>query len=1057
MERFSKLNLFFKQQLCLPKTLIMRLLLLFLIKKIIFFFNKYKKMFLPTPQKLPIFVMQSETIDLIRAQMKGANAHIRKAVRQVMVMTILLVAFLNAGLAQGWEVSFGGVFEESAAAILQTEDEGFIEVGFSQSFGSDSDFDIYIVRTDVDGTEIWSTFYDESNVEHGRDVIQLEDHNFLVLGFINDIDPVIGATPTQVYLMKIDDKGEKLWSHRYENSGMNQRGTKIIATSDGGYAIIGSTIESGETSSDILLIKLDSNADEVWRRVYGDELSQEAQDLLEVENGFVFVANEDEDQSAYDDVAIYRVDETGNIISVKRYGESGSAETVNDLLQTSDGNIVLVGASNNDNNSFFIKSDLNGDTLWTREIVGSIHDDPLSAVTELKDGALVATGQSYPDGIDPKVLLIKLSAEGQLIWRKTLGSEFSVPQFGEDIALAADGGFVIAATSSKASLVFINDMTIIKLDGEGNFYTNLLEGKVFLSTDGCNPYEEGDLDLEGWFVQVEGEDNQFVGSTDAEGNYSIPVDIGSFTVSLLPKNDTWDICSPSSFPVDFTAIYDTLVYNFPVRSAIDNCPLLTVEVSTGILQACSDATYTIEYCNDGSALAENAFVEIELDEELTYVNASIDPSTVVENTLVFQLGDLAVLECGSFTVNVQVACDEIEELQAVSFTTNIFPDTTCSPLSPDWDGAKIEVKGRCEDNQIVFSAKNVGDNPTDVVLGYIIVEDVLMFLNNGEVPILPPGTEVDLGMPITPNEIGSTYRLIAMQSEGAPGNNYPTVFVEGCTQEGNENFTTGMVTQFPDNDQDPYSDIDVQEILTTSGTANILISHPKGYQDSIITQSTDIEYTILFANTTVDTLNRLVIRDTLPAELDLATLSVGPASHPYNAELYNGGILKITFNDLHLLPDGSGEVTDSRGFVKLTLSQKPNLLLGTVIDNSAAVYFDYVAPIITNKVRHVIACEDFLTVGCITVGITEPPVVKGINIRVQPNPTHTSADFIIENCEECGQVEMILRDAHGREVRREQYAGSEFTFQRKNLVPALYFFELRSNGQILQTGKLLIQ
>ena len=104
-----------------------------------------------------------------------------------------------------------------------------------------------------------------------------------------------------------------------------------------------------------------------------------------------------------------------------------------------------------------------------------------------------------------------------------------------------------------------------------------------------------------------------------------------------------------------------------------------------------------------------------------------------------------------------------------------------------------------------------------------------------------------------------------------------------------------------------------------------------------------------------------------------------------------------------------------------------------------------------------IACEDFLTVGCITVGITEPPVVKGINIRVQPNPTHTSADFIIENCEECGQVEMILRDAHGREVRREQYAGSEFTFQRKNLVPALYFFELRSNGQILQTGKLLIQ
>lgn len=1023
--------------------------------------NNIPKMSLPASQKSLIFVMQSETYDLIRVQMNRATAHITKTkvIKQVMVTTILLIAFWSAGLAQGWEVTFGGQFEESAAAILQTVDEGFIEAGFSQSFGNDTDFDIYVVRTDVDGKEIWSSFYDESNVEQARDIIELEDHSFLILGFINDIDAVLGTTPTEVYLMKIDNKGEKKWSRRYENNGSNQRGTKIIPTSDGGYAIIGQSNMPGQTSNDILLIKLDSNAQEEWHRVYEAANSQVGVDLLEVDNGFLFVANEDEVDNVADDVAIYRVDETGNVLSVKRYGASGRLENVNDLLQTRDGNIILVGSSNNDNNSYFIKSDLNGDTLWTLEIVGDPNDDPLKAVVELKDGSIVATGQSFTSGEETRVLLIKLSAEGEVIWRRTLGNEFSFAQFGEDVALTKDGGFAIAATSSRSSLIFINDMAIIKLDGEGNFYTNLLEGKVFWSTDGCNPYEEGDQPLEGWFVQVEGENNSFIGSTDAEGNYSIPVDIGSYTVSLLPQNDTWDICSPTSFPVDFTVNYDTLVFNFPVRSAIENCPLLTVEASTGILEECSDATYIIEYCNDGSALAENAFVEIVLDEELTYVDASIDPSDILEDTVIIQLGDLAPLECGSFTVNVQVTCDEIQSFQAVSFEANIFPDTTCSPLNPDWDGARIKVEGRCENNQIIFSAKNIGNNPPDVILGYIITEDVIMFLDDGEIPPdLPPGgPKQDIGDPIPANEMGSTYRIIAMQSDGAPGNNFPTAFVEGCTQEGSENFTTGIVTQFPDNDQDPYTDIDVQEILTTSGTANILIGHPKGYQDSIITQSTDLEYTILFANTTVDTLNRLVIRDTLPAQLDLATLSVGPSSHPYDAELYNGGILKITFNDLNLLPDGSGEAAESRGFIKLRLSQKPNLPLGTVIDNSAAVYFDYVAPIITNMVHHVIACEDFLTVGCITVGLTEPPVVKGINIRVQPNPTHTSADFFIEECERCGQVEMILRDALGREVRREVYAGTTFTFQRKNLAPALYFFELRSKGQLLQTGKLLIQ
>ena len=255
--------------------------------------------------------------------MNRAIAHITKAkaIKQVMVTTILLIAFWSVGLAQGWEVTFGGQFEESAAAILQTVDEGFIEVGFSESFGSDTDFDIYVVRTDVDGKEIWSSFYDESNVEQARDVIELEDHSFLILGFINDIDAVLGTTPTQVYLMKIDNKGEMLWSRRYENGGRNQRGTKIISTSDGGYAIIGQSNTPGQTTNDILLIKLDSNAEEEWHRVYDAANSQIGVDLLEVDNGFLFVANEDEADDVADDVAIYRVDQTGDILSVKRYGE----------------------------------------------------------------------------------------------------------------------------------------------------------------------------------------------------------------------------------------------------------------------------------------------------------------------------------------------------------------------------------------------------------------------------------------------------------------------------------------------------------------------------------------------------------------------------------------------------------------------------------------------------------------------------------------------------------------------------------------------------------------
>jgi hypothetical protein len=158
-----------------------------------------------------------------------------------------------------------------------------------------------------------------------------------------------------------------------------------------------------------------------------------------------------------------------------------------------------------------------------------------------------------------------------------------------------------------------------------------------------------------------------------------------------------------------------------------------------------------------------------------------------------------------------------------------------------------------------------------------------------------------------------------------------------------------------------------------------------------------------------------------------------------------------------LLPaDGSGSETDSRGYVKFTLSQKPDLLLGTVIENRAAVYFDYVAPDVTNEIRHVLGCETFLMEDCLLVDLQEIPEDNGVHIRVQPNPLHTSAIITIDDCE-CNMLEMVIRDAAGREMRREQINGASFTLHRDRLPAGLYFLEIYTEKQLLRTGKLLIQ
>lgn len=1032
-----------------------------MLTKLLFFFNKWRFLSLNSLGQCFTFVMSTKENDLIQALMKRAKAH--KLMKRGQGFALMFLLFVSSISAQGWEVTFGDDNEDQGVVLTSTIDGGFLAVGYSESFGSDNDFDIYLIRTDIDGTLLWEVTHDEGFIERANDILPLENGDFLLVGKINDLDGTMSGTPDQVYLLRIDSRGRLLWSNRYDNNGLEQSANKISRTADGGYLVIGQTEVEGEDQTDILLIKLDENAEEEWRESYGTAYGDEGVWVTELEDGFSMVANVRNGGNFPDkDIAIYRMDEAGEIVSERVY-PGGNEEFVaaGDAVMTQDDHLIIAGTSANFGKSIIIKSDLNGDTLWTREIaVNPEYNTELYAITELESGDYVATGYTEQDPFsNPGILLVKITPNGDIVWTRVLGLDvFEDWRRGLDIVETEDEDLVIVGTRSQSS-IFINDVSIIKLDSEGNYFTNLIQGIVHWSEDGCDPLEPGDQGLQDWLIQVEGDENTFIGSTDSEGFYSIPVGEGDFTVTLLPRNDAWDICSPSTFPVTFTTRYDTLVFNFPVRTAADACAYLSIDTSTEPLVSCTQTDYLVEYCNDGSAIGNAAFVELILDADLEFVDASVPFTQLAADTIIVELGDLEPLDCGNFTVTVDVSCD-VQDLQAAVFTANIYPNEPCV-VDPNWDGSSMRVSGRCEENSVFFTVRNVGSESSTTRQDLIVIEDQILFLNAPDsIPPLGPGEEYEFpqgGIPA--NEMGSTYRAVVQQVEGHPGSNFPTVAVEGCTIEGEDNFTTGQVTQFPENDQDASVDIDVQEIIvSTFEEATLLIGHPRGYQDSVIERNTDIEYTILFANIGSDTLDRLVIRDTLSQALDFSTFAVGPASHPYVHEMNSSGVLKITFDDLILLPaDGSGSNADSKGFVKFTLSQKPNLPIGTVIENRAAVYFDYVAPELSNSVRHVVNCEDFISGSCLAVDLDDgPPESDGISIRVQPNPFQISTTLVVEGCE-CSDLEVAIFDAAGRELRREQFIGTMHTLHRNGLPSGIYFLEVTSEGRIVQTGKLLVQ
>ncbi len=958
--------------------------------------------------------------------------------------------------AQGWDILFGGVREDFAYSVIQTKDHGYITVGFSESFaGSDMIFDLnaYAVRTDVDGTPIWSKSFSEgisSNVpDYGYQVIETEEEDLLIVGAIRENNSL------NVYLLKTDKEGNVLWKKTYGTPEFDETGFGIVEARDGeGYAIIGLVADPDVTgSADILLIRTDDEGNQLWSETYGGQNRDEGTSIVALEDGFVFSAISKEDDDQHNNIFLARTDSQGDTIWTKSIGEIGIGEEARDLVLSRDDNyLVLVGATDDLAKSLIAKYDLQGEELWTTEIAG---EGRLNDVVEIKGGAFVACGYRDITPLKQAVLLVKVDPDnGDLSWEKVIEGNIRT-KFAEGLAQTFDGGFIIAGYNSLDDGFAFNDIALIKTDENGDLITNHIIGKVYYSNDGCNGYEEEDVNLRDWIVKAESDYATFFATTDENGNYDIRVDTGDYTVSVLTQNDYWTVCYESS--IDFTTFYDTTSFNFPVIADIQ-CPWLTVNVSSDEVVICEDFTYTVNYANLGPVAVNDPYIEVQLDDELMFDGASIDGEELGGNLLRFGIDDVLPTQRDTFTIDVMWAdgCEEVQQDQAIVVSAHAYPDTLCLEPGDNWDGSSLTVTGVCDQDSIRFYVQNVGNvaMADEITRTAFIVEDQIIFSME---PIEDLEPQEILELPAIKAN-GSTYRIIAEQSEGHPGYNFPTVAVEGCVEEEGESYSTGQFAQFPENDQDPYISIDVKEAISSNSPV-ILRGYPRGYQDSIITPTTDLNYTIVFQNIGTDTISRLVIRDTLPAFLDRTNIRPGASSHPYDFQIYDNGVLKFTFEEIQLLPGSSADAALTRGFVKFAIPQLPDNPLGTIIENSAAIYFDYEEPVYTNVTHHFVGCLDFLDEeeGCITVDTDEPPI-PGLEIKVYPNPFKETVTIEIAGGFDNEEITFNLFDVTGRLLRSQQFIGNKYDFNRNQLPSGLYIFKLESSeGKQIGSGKMLIR
>ena len=149
-----------------------------------------------------IFVMYSKGNNKNKSSMarKADNPTTSKKIMLLLLaITVGLWPIAGDCQIQGWEITFGAEKTDEGRTVIQSIDEGYIVIGVSNSFGEDNDQDVYVVRTDVDGTQIWSNFYDEAYIEDATSAVELTDGSIVIAGHI---EKTLLDNP-DVYLLKI--------------------------------------------------------------------------------------------------------------------------------------------------------------------------------------------------------------------------------------------------------------------------------------------------------------------------------------------------------------------------------------------------------------------------------------------------------------------------------------------------------------------------------------------------------------------------------------------------------------------------------------------------------------------------------------------------------------------------------------------------------------------------------------------------------------------------------------------------------------------------------------
>ncbi len=358
-----------------------------------------------------------------------------------------------------WTKTYGGASSDKGCSVQECINGGFIITGRTRSFGA-GDYDVYLIRIDANSDTLWTKTYGGNGCDEGYYIQECTDEGFIITGATTSF----GAGSYDVYLIRTDSNGDTLWTKTYGGT-TDDWGCSVQECTDEGFIITGATTSFGAGFSDVYLIRTNADGDTLWTKTYGGTTDDWSNSIDKcTEGGFVITGTTKSFGTGSSDVYLIRTNADGDTLWTRTYGGTNNDEGWS-VQECAGGGFIITGMTRSfgagSYDVYLIRTNTDGDTLWTRTYGGTCCEYG-NSVDKCTEGGFIITGMttSFDDGYE-NVYLVRTNSDGDTLWTQIYSGIGCA--WGCSVQECAGGGFIITGMTTAGN----SDVYLIRISETG--------------------------------------------------------------------------------------------------------------------------------------------------------------------------------------------------------------------------------------------------------------------------------------------------------------------------------------------------------------------------------------------------------------------------------------------------------------------------------------------------------------------------------------------------------------------------------------------------------------